>query len=141
MHRVTKLKLSVEHHNEFAVLQGLPQSPDLYPIEPFWVVAEQEILISSSAPKICRNCAVVSCQYGAKFLRIVSNTLMKVCHEEFRQFLRLNWIQPFISTQYLIKWPLSEYVGYKIPTAPSQLLLRFKCKLKEFSPVLSGGIL
>lgn len=91
--------------------------------------------------KICRNSAVVSCQYRAKSLRNVSNTLIKVFHKEFRQFCWLNWIQPFIGTLYLMKWPLSEYVGYKSPTVLSQPLLRLKCKLKEFSPVLSGGIL
>ncbi len=32
------------------------------------------------------NCVMLSCQYGPKSLRIVSNTLLNLCHEELKQF-------------------------------------------------------
>ncbi len=32
------------------------------------------------------NCVMLSCQYGPKSLRNVSNTLLNLCHEELRQF-------------------------------------------------------
>ena len=51
---------------------------------------------------------MLSCQYGPKSLRNVSNTLLKVCHEEWRQFWRQKGVQPFTKV-YLIKWPVSVY--------------------------------
>ena len=38
---------------------------------------------------------MLSCQYGAKSLRNVSNTLLEVCHEELRPFWRQKGVQPF----------------------------------------------
>jgi len=42
------------------------------------------------------NCVMLPCQYGSKSLRNVSNTLLKVWHEELRQFWRQKRVQPFI---------------------------------------------
>ncbi len=36
--------------------------------------------------QICSNCVMLSCQYGPKSLRNVSNTLLNLYHEELRQF-------------------------------------------------------
>ena len=44
---------------------------------------------------ICSSCLMLSCQYGAKSLRNVSNTLLEVCHEELRPFWRQKGVQPF----------------------------------------------
>ena len=57
--------------------------------------------------QICSNYLMLSCQYGLKSLRNVSNTLLKECHEELRQFWRQRGVQPFISKVSLIKWPVS----------------------------------
>ncbi len=57
--------------------------------------------------QICSNCVMLSCQYGPTSLRNVSNTLLNLCHEELRQFLRQNGVQPSSSKVYLIKWPVS----------------------------------
>ncbi len=46
-----------------------------------------------------------------KSLRNVSNTLLNLCHEELRQFWRQKWLQPGTSKVYLIKWPVSVYIG------------------------------
>ncbi len=60
--------------------------------------------------QICRNCVMLSCQYGPKSLRNVSNTLLNLCHEELRQFWRQKGVQPGTSKVYLIKWPVSVYI-------------------------------
>ncbi len=60
--------------------------------------------------QICSNCVMLSCQYGPKSLRNVSNTLLNVCHEELRQFWRQKGVQPGTSKVYLIKWSVSEWV-------------------------------
>ncbi len=57
--------------------------------------------------QICSNCVMLSCQYGPKSLRNVSNTLLNLCHEELRQFWRQNGVQPGTSRVYLIKWLVS----------------------------------
>ncbi len=44
--------------------------------------------------QICSNCVILSCQYGPKSLRHVSNTLLNLCHEELRQFWRQKGVQP-----------------------------------------------
>ncbi len=44
--------------------------------------------------QICSNCAILSCQYGPKSLRNVSNTLLNLCHEELRPFWRQKGVQP-----------------------------------------------
>ncbi len=36
--------------------------------------------------QICSNCVMLSCQYGPKSLRNVSNALLNLCNEELRQF-------------------------------------------------------
>ncbi len=43
--------------------------------------------------QICSNCVMLSCQYGPKSLRNVSNTLLNLCHEELRQSWRQKWVQ------------------------------------------------
>ncbi len=57
--------------------------------------------------QICRNCVMLSRQYGPKSLRNVSNTLLNLCHEELRQFWRQKGVQPGTSKVHLIKWPVS----------------------------------
>ncbi len=57
--------------------------------------------------QICSNCVMLSCQYGPKSLRNVSNTLLNLCHEELRQFWRQKGVQPSTSKVYLIKWPVN----------------------------------
>ncbi len=47
---------------------------------------------------------MLSCQYGPKSLRNVSNALLNLCHEELRQFWRQKRVQPCTSKVYLIKW-------------------------------------
>ncbi len=64
--------------------------------------------------QICSNCVMLSCQYGPKSLRNVSNTLLNLCHEEFIQFWRQKWVQPGTSKVYLIKWPVSVYICISI---------------------------
>ncbi len=59
--------------------------------------------------QICSSCVMLSYQYGPKYLRNVSNTLLNQCHQELRQFWRQNGFQLDISKVYLIKWPVSEY--------------------------------
>ncbi len=44
--------------------------------------------------QICSNCVMLSCQYGPKSLRNVSNTLLNLCHEELRQFWRQKGVRP-----------------------------------------------
>ncbi len=43
---------------------------------PLWMCSRQ----------ICSNCVMLSCQYGPKYLRNVSNILLNLCHEDLRQF-------------------------------------------------------
>ncbi len=40
----------------------------------------------------------------------VSNTLLNICHEEWRQFWKQKGVQPGTSKVYLIKWPVSVYI-------------------------------
>ncbi len=56
--------------------------------------------------QICRNCVMLSCQYGPKSLRNVSNILLNLFHGELRQFWRKKGVQPGTSKVYLIKWPV-----------------------------------
>ncbi len=56
---------------------------------------------------------MISCQYGPKSLRNVSNTLLNLYHEELRQFWRQKGVQPGTSKVYLIKWPVSVYYANK----------------------------
>ncbi len=60
--------------------------------------------------QICSNCVMLSCQYGPKSLRNVSNTLLNLFHEELRQFWRQKWVQPGTNKVYLIKWSVSVYI-------------------------------
>jgi len=57
--------------------------------------------------QICSNCVMLSWQYGPTSLRNVSNTLLNLCHEELKPFLRQMGVQPGTSNVYLIKWPVS----------------------------------
>ncbi len=59
--------------------------------------------------QICSNCVMLSCQYGLKSLRNVSNTLLNLCHEELRQFWKQKCVQPGTSKVYLIKCPVRVY--------------------------------
>ncbi len=45
----------------------------------------------------CSNCVMLSCQYGPKSLRNVSNTLLNLCHEELRQFWREKGSNPVLA--------------------------------------------
>ncbi len=72
----------LEHDNELTLLKWPPQSPDLNPIEHIWDVVEREI----RSQQICSDCVMLSCQYGPKSLRNISNTFLNLCHEELRQF-------------------------------------------------------
>ncbi len=45
--------------------------------------------------QICNNCVMLSCQYGPKSLKNVSNTLLNLCHGELRQFWRQKGVQPW----------------------------------------------
>ncbi len=75
----------LEHDNEFTLLKWPPQSPDLNPIEQLWDVVEREIHIMDVQPtNLHATSVMLSCQYGPKSLRNVSNTLLN--HEELRQF-------------------------------------------------------
>ncbi len=60
--------------------------------------------------QICSNYVMLSCQYGPKSLRNVSNTLLNLCHEEFRHFWRQKGVQPGTNNVYIIKWPVSVYI-------------------------------
>ncbi len=62
--------------------------------------------------QICSNCVILSCQYGPKSQRNVSNTLLNLYHDELRQFWRQKGVQPGTSKVYLIKWPVSVYIIY-----------------------------
>ncbi len=68
------------------------------PIEHLWDVVEREIHIMVM---------LLSCQYGPKSLRNVSNTFLNLCHEELRQFWRKKGVQPGTSEVYPKKWPVS----------------------------------
>ncbi len=45
---------------------------------------------------------MLSYQYGPKYLRNVSNTLLNLCHDELGQFWRQSRVQPDTSKVYLI---------------------------------------
>ncbi len=62
--------------------------------------------------QICSNCVMLSCQYGPKSLRNVSNTLLNLYHEELRHFWRQRGVQTGISKVYLIKWQVSVYLTW-----------------------------
>ncbi len=106
----------LEHDNEFTLLKRPPQSPDLNPIEHLWDVVEREIHMCSR--QICSNCVMLSCQYGPKYLRNVSNTLFNLCPEKLREFGRQKGVQPDTSMVYLINWPVSVYVNEGIQMQP-----------------------
>ncbi len=74
----------------FTLLKWPPQSQDLNPIEYLWDVVEREIC----SLQISSNCVMLSCQYGPKSLRNVSNILLNLCHEELKQFWRQKGVQP-----------------------------------------------
>ncbi len=80
----------LEHDNEFTLLKRPPQSPDLNPIEHYGMWWDGRFTSWMCSRQICSNFVMLSCQYGPKSLRNVSNTLLNLCHEELRQF----WRQP-----------------------------------------------
>lgn len=82
MRQVTTLKSQIlkwllKRDNEFPILQRT-QSADLNPTEQLWDVADERVASRMCSWRICRKCAMLSCQYGAKSPAIVSNTGMKV---------------------------------------------------------------
>ncbi len=87
----------LEHDNEFTLLKWPPQSPDLNPTEHLWDVVEREISWKCSR-QICSNCVIISCQYGSKSLRNVSNTLLNLCHKEIRQVWRQRESNPVLAS-------------------------------------------
>ncbi len=97
----------LEHDNEFTLLKLPPQLPDLNPNEHLWDVVERRFASWMCSWQICSNCVILSCQYGPKSLRNVSNTLLNLFHKEWRQFWRQKGVQPGTSKVYLIKWPVS----------------------------------
>ncbi len=64
--------------------------------------------------QICSNCMMLSCQYGPKSLRNVSNNLINLCHEELRQFWKQKGVELDTSKEYLIKWPVSVYMSRQV---------------------------
>ncbi len=88
MHHVTKLKSSqIDFLNmtmSSLLLKWPPQSTDINPIEHLWDLVEREIHIIDVQPTNLQ--LMLSCQYGPKYLRNVSNTLLNLCHEELGQF-------------------------------------------------------
>ncbi len=84
MHHVTKLKSSQTgfwtwqwvHFTQMASTVTRSQSN-----RDLWDVVERKILIWMCSRQICSNCVMLSCQYGPKSLRNVSNTLLNLCYE------------------------------------------------------------
>ncbi len=96
----------LEHDNEFTLLKWPPQSPDLNPIEQLWDGGTRFTSWMCSR-QICSNCVILSCQYGPKSLRNVSNTLLNL----LRKFWRQKGVHSGTSKVYLIKWSVSVYVN------------------------------
>ncbi len=97
----------LEHDNESTLLKWPPLSPDLNPIEHFGMWWNGKFASWMFSRQNCSNCVMLSCQYGPKSLRNVSNTLLNICHEELTQFWRQKGVQHGTSKVYLIKWPVS----------------------------------
>ncbi len=85
MHHVTKLKSSqtgflnmtmsslysnVLHSHQISIQQST-----------FGMWRNERFTSWMCSRQICRNCVMLSCQYGPKSLRNVSNTLLNLCHE------------------------------------------------------------
>ncbi len=100
----------LEHDNEFTLLKWPPQSPDLNPIEHFWDVMEREIHIMDVQPTNLQQLRDAIMSIWTKISEECFNTLLNLCHEELRQFLKQKRIQPGTSKVYLIKWPVSVYI-------------------------------
>ncbi len=60
-----------------SVQHFINEAPDLNPIEHLWDVVEGEIRIMD----VQLTNLILSCQYGPKSLRNVSNTLLNLCQE------------------------------------------------------------
>ncbi len=85
MHHVTKLKSSqtgfLEHDNELTLLKWPPQSPDSQSNRaPLGCGGTRDSHHGCADVKSSSNCVMLSCQYGPKSLRNVSNTLLNLCH-------------------------------------------------------------
>ncbi len=87
----------LEHDNEFTLLKCPPQSPDLNKIEHFGMWWNWRFALWMCSRQICSNCAMLSCQYGPKSLRNVSNTLLNLCHKELRQLWRQKGSNPALA--------------------------------------------
>lgn len=89
---VTKLKSSqsafLQHHT---VLRWSPQPPDLNLTEWQAPLGYCGFIFWMSSQQILSNFLMLSCQYGSKSLRNVSNTLLKLCHKDFRQSFTQEW--------------------------------------------------
>lgn len=103
---------------------------------PLWQVVINLLMAISSSKMhhvtmpICNNCLMLSCQYGPKLQRNVSNLLLNVCHKELRQVWKPKGAQPFTSRLYLIKWPISVHL-YIFNLFTDQLICSGVCKNKH----------
>ncbi len=75
----------LEHDNEITLFKWPPQSQSQSNRAPLWNGRFTSWMCSR---QICSKCLMLSCQYGPKYLRNISNTLLNLCHEELRQFWR-----------------------------------------------------
>lgn len=77
----------LEEDNEFTALQWPPPSPDLNPIEHLWDVVEQHIM-DVQPTNLQQQCDDDHVNVDQNLWSMFSNTLLKVCHKELRQFWR-----------------------------------------------------
>ncbi len=109
MHHVTKLKSSQTGFLNMTMSSlysnGLHSHQISIQLSTFGMLWYRRFASWMCSWRICSNYVMLSCQYGLKSLRNVSNTLLNLYHEELRQFWRQKGVQP--CKVYLIKWPVS----------------------------------
>ncbi len=97
MHHVTKPKSSqtgfLNMTMSFTLLKWPPVTRSQSNRAPFGMWWNGRFTSWMCTRQICINCVMLSCQYGPKSLRNVSNTLLNLCHEELRQFWRQKRVQ------------------------------------------------